>query len=41
MKYIYRDKNVASSKNAKRLCRGRIINSKLAMEYYSYILPLL
>lgn len=34
-------KNVASSKNAKRLFRGRIMNSKLAMEYYDFIIPLL
>lgn len=34
-------KNVASSKNAKRLVRKRIINSKLAMEYYDFVIPIL
>lgn len=33
--------NVASSKNAKRIVRGRLINSKLAMEYYDFVLPIL
>lgn len=32
-------KNVASSKNSKRIVRGRLINSKLAMEYYTFVLP--
>lgn len=32
-------KNVASSKNSKRIVRGRLINSKLAMEYYDFVLP--
>lgn len=32
-------KNVASSKNGKRIVRGRLINSKLAMEYYDFVIP--
>lgn len=34
-------RNVASSKNAKRVFRGRILNSKLAMEYYDFVMPIL
>lgn len=34
-------KNVASSKNSKQIVRGRLINSKLAMEYYDFVLPIL
>lgn len=32
-------KNVASSKNGKRIVHGRLINSKLAMEYYDFVIP--
>ncbi len=31
--------NVASSKNSKRIVRGRLINSKLAMDYYNFVIP--
>ena len=31
--------NVASSKNSKRIVRGRLINSKLAMDYYNFVMP--
>lgn len=31
--------NVASSKNSKRIVRGRLINSKLAMNYYNFVIP--
>lgn len=31
--------NVASSKNSKRIVRGRLINSKLAMDYYDFVIP--
>lgn len=34
-------KNVASSKNGKRIMNGRLINSKLAMQYYEWVLPIL
>lgn len=34
-------KNVASSKNSKQIVRGRLINSKLAIEYYDFVLPIL
>lgn len=40
-KYNILGLNVASSKNAKRIVRGRLINSKLAMEYYDFIIPIL
>lgn len=40
-KYNIIGKNVASSKNSKRIVRGRLINSKLAMEYYDFVLPIL
>lgn len=33
--------NVASSKNSKRICRGRLINSQLAIDYYKWCLPIL
>lgn len=33
--------NVASSKNAKRIVRGRLINSELAMNYYKFAIPIL
>lgn len=34
-------KNVASSKNSKRIVRNHLINSELVMKYYDYVLPLL
>ena len=40
-KYKLLGLNVASSKNSKRIIRGRLINSKLAMEYYEFVLPIL
>lgn len=40
-KYQLLGMNVASSKNSKRIVRGRLINSKLAMDYYNFVIPLL
>lgn len=37
--FEYIGRNVASSKNGKRFYNGKIINSKLAMEYYDFLLP--
>lgn len=39
--YQIRGLNVASSKNSKRIVRGRLINSKLAMDYYDFVMPIL
>lgn len=39
--YQLRGLNVASSKNSKRIVRGRLINSKLAMDYYNFVMPIL
>lgn len=33
--------NVASSKNSKRICGNKIINSQLAINYYIWVLPIL
>ena len=38
-KYKLLGQNVASSKNSKRIVRGRLINSKLAMDYYNFVMP--
>lgn len=38
-KYKLIGMNVASSKNSKRIVRGRLINSKLAMDYYNFVIP--
>ena len=38
-KYKLMGLNVASSKNSKRIVRGRLINSKLAMDYYNFAIP--
>lgn len=38
-KYQLLGLNVASSKNSKRIVRGRLINSKLAMDYYNFVMP--
>ena len=38
-KYKLLGLNVASSKNSKRIVRGRLINSKLAMDYYNFAIP--
>ena len=38
-KYQLLGLNVASSKNSKRIVWGRLINSKLAMDYYNFVMP--
>lgn len=38
-KYKLIGMNVASSKNSKRIVRGRLINSKLALDYYNFAIP--
>ena len=31
--------NVPSSKNSKRIVRGRLINNQLTMDYYKFVIP--